>query len=156
MRNIFFQKSYTKCAGEFTPRTFYKKQKLSGSIFSGSTIWNIIKFVFIVCPSRGLPKYNILKSRCWPLVSTLHKAFLKEKRGLKLVSLPHFLHNFWRKMFITLYFINWSNFVARLLLLLETLDIMCIVINYYPVCDVMNFQINYSFWISIMRIMNNR
>ena len=29
MRNIFAEKSYTKCSGETTPRPFYKKSKLS-------------------------------------------------------------------------------------------------------------------------------
>ena len=37
MRNIFFQKLYTKCAGEALPRPFSKKSKLS------------IQFVFITC-----------------------------------------------------------------------------------------------------------
>ena len=29
MRNIFIEKSYTECVGEASPRTFYKKPKLS-------------------------------------------------------------------------------------------------------------------------------
>ena len=40
MRNIFLEKSNTKCGRE------------------GLTVWNAIKFVFIVCPSGGLPKYT--------------------------------------------------------------------------------------------------
>ena len=32
MRNIFVEKSYTKCAGEFTPRLLSKKSKLSISL----------------------------------------------------------------------------------------------------------------------------
>ena len=32
MRNIFLQKSYTKCGGETIPRTFLKKSKLSISL----------------------------------------------------------------------------------------------------------------------------
>ena len=28
MRNIFFEKSYTKCGGEASSRPFYKKSKL--------------------------------------------------------------------------------------------------------------------------------
>ena len=32
MRNIFVEKSYTKCGGETTPRSFSKKSKLSISL----------------------------------------------------------------------------------------------------------------------------
>ena len=32
MRNIFFEKSYTKCAGEIIPRPLSKKPKLSISL----------------------------------------------------------------------------------------------------------------------------
>ena len=32
MKNIFFQKSYTKCAGETIPRSLSKKSKLSISL----------------------------------------------------------------------------------------------------------------------------
>ena len=32
MRNIFLEKSYTKCGGEASPRPFYKKPKLSISL----------------------------------------------------------------------------------------------------------------------------
>ena len=51
MRNIFLEKSYTKCGGEASPRPFYKKSKLSISLDQQSEI----KFAFIVCPSRSLP-----------------------------------------------------------------------------------------------------
>ena len=32
LRNIFLQKSYTKCGGESIPRHFFKKSKLSISV----------------------------------------------------------------------------------------------------------------------------
>ena len=51
MRNIFLKE---KCGGEASPRPFYKKSKLSISL--DQTFWNVMKFVFIVCPSHGLPK----------------------------------------------------------------------------------------------------
>ena len=56
MRNISLEKSYTNYNGEASPRAFYKKSKIE--YISGSTIWNIIKIVSIVCPIRGLPKYS--------------------------------------------------------------------------------------------------
>ena len=73
------------------------------------------------------------------------KHFLKIKRSLELISLPHFLHNFWRKIFILLYSINWPRFIAWLLLLCEILGNMCIAIIFKPGCDVMNFEINLIF-----------
>ena len=53
MRNIFLEKSYTKCGREPIPRLFYEKSKLT---ISGSTVWNFINFFLIICPSRGLLK----------------------------------------------------------------------------------------------------
>ena len=75
------------------------------------------------------------------------KLFLKIKRGLKLVSLPYFLHEFWRKIFLTRYFDNWLNFIAWLSFLLEILGNMCIVIICCPVCEVINVEVNHSFLI---------
>ena len=37
------------------------------------------------------------------------KLFYKTKGDLELGSLLHFLHDFWRKKFLMLYFINWPN-----------------------------------------------
>ena len=44
---------------------------------------------------------------------------------MELVSLPHFLHDFWTKTFVFQSFINWTNFTAWLLLLCEILVNMC-------------------------------
>ena len=55
MKNIFIKKSYTKCGGETSPRLFHKKIEIEH--ISGSTVWNAIRFVFIVCTGQGLPKY---------------------------------------------------------------------------------------------------
>ena len=73
------------------------------------------------------------------------KLFYKRKRGLKLIFLPHFLHDFWRKIFSTLSFINSPNSIASLSLLLEILDNTCLGNNCCLFCDVRNFEINYSF-----------
>ena len=45
-----------------------------------------------------------------------------------LLSLPHFLRDFWRTIFLLLYYINWPNFIFRLPLIREILSNMCIVI----------------------------
>ena len=45
-----------------------------------------------------------------------------------LVSLLHFLHDFWRKIFFLLYSINWLRFISLLFLLYGILGNMCVVI----------------------------
>ena len=45
-------------------------------------------------------------------------------KGLGIVSSAHFVHDFSAKMFRMLYFINWPNFIAWLLLFLEKLGNM--------------------------------
>ena len=60
------------------------------------------------------------------------------------VSLPHFLHDFWRKLFPTLYFINWSNFIVWLHYSWE-IGQTCIVIIRCPVSDDINFENNLNF-----------
>ena len=46
---------------------------------------------------------NILK----PIVFTLYKASSKNKKRFLGVSRPYFLYDFWRKILLMLYFINW-------------------------------------------------
>ena len=77
----------------------------------------------------------------------LIKFFKKIERGLELVSLPHFPHNFWRKILLLLHSINWLNFIVWLPLLGEILDNMCIAIVCKAGCEVMNFEINLIFLI---------
>ena len=55
VRDIFLKRSYTKCGGEARPKHFYKTIKTEH--ISGSTAWNDILFVFILCPSSALSKY---------------------------------------------------------------------------------------------------
>ena len=55
MVNIFLEKLYTKYDREASRRPFSYKIKIKH--ISGSTVLSVIKFVFIVCPSRVLPKY---------------------------------------------------------------------------------------------------
>ena len=60
-------------------------------------------------------------------------------------SPSHLAYDFSRKMFLTLYSINWWNFIIWLSLLLEMLDNMCIAIVCFPGCDAINFEITVSF-----------
>ena len=82
-----------------------------------------------------------LQTTCFHLILN----FFKKWKGLELVSLPHFLHNLWRKIFILLYSINWPNCIVWLPLLCGILDNICIAIVCKPDCDVMNFEFNLIF-----------
>ena len=64
------------------------------------------------------------------------------EKGLGIVSTPHFVCDFSRKMFLILYALNWANLIAWLLLLLEILVNMCIAIVFFPGFDVITFEIN--------------
>ena len=50
------------------------------------------------------------------------------EKGLGLVSPPHFVYDFSRKMFLMLHTTNLPNFFVWLPLLLEILDNMCVTI----------------------------
>ena len=67
------------------------------------------------------------------------------EKGLGILSLPRFLYEFLRKMFLMLYSINWPIFIAWLPLLLEILVNMYIAIVCLPVWDVIDFEINLIF-----------
>ena len=63
----------------------------------------------------------------------------------KIEVMPHFLYFIWRKIFLTLYSINWPNLIVWWLLLFEILGNMCIVIICLPVNDIINSELNRSF-----------
>ena len=71
MRNIFLQKSYTKCGTETSARPFSEKWKLSISL-------DQMQFIFIVCQAEGYQ--SISKLDCIPLAFTSFEAFLKNKK----------------------------------------------------------------------------
>ena len=153
MRNIFPEKPYTKCGEEVSPRLFYKKSKFSIPLDQLSEmLWRLFLLYYkkskFSIPLDQLSEMlwrlfllygqvdvyqNILKLRWWPLAFTLCKVFLKHKKRSR-TSLPtSFLHGFWRKIFLKLYFRNWTNFIGWLPLHLEILGNMCIVIIFCPV-----------------------
>ena len=138
MRNIFM-KNHT--------------QNVVEKLFSGSflinqnwaNLWiNSLKF-YTVCFHR-MASWGLLKYIGTKLQSTCSKLFQKIKKGLELVSLPHFLHDFFKKYFscsilltdrislsVSLYFvIYWATYVL----------IAC-----EPSCDVINSGINLIFLI---------
>ena len=78
------------------------------------------------------------------------------ERGLAIVSLPHFVYDFWRKMFLMLHSINQPSFIAWLSLLLEILVNICITIVCEPDCDVIDFEINQIFLIKPFSYMTKK
>ena len=72
------------------------------------------------------------------------KLFWKRKRVLQLVFMPHFLHDFLRKMFLLFCSVNWPSFIVGLTLFREMLGNMCILIVYSG-CDIIKFEINLAF-----------
>ena len=133
MRNIFLEKS--------SPNSFYKNQNWA---YCWINILKCYKFCFYDMPklSSKCPSVKILTT-CFYLTWT----FLKNKGMSGLFYLSHFLHDFWRKIFLTLYAIKWLNLIAWLPLLLEILGNMCIIITCSPVCHVKKFEIKSSFLI---------
>ena len=100
--------------------------KINIEHISGSKVKRFIQFVFFVCQVES--SWNIL-SQSFRLLSYTKlyikyiKPFKKAKRDLEPVSLPHFLYNFWRKIFILLYSVNEPSFIVWLPLLCEILGI---------------------------------
>ena len=81
---------------EVVPDKLLKKIKIERA----STVSSFMQFAFIICPIPRLTKTYWIQG-----VSHLVLFHIKKttKRGLELVSLPHFPHDCWRKIFLTLY-----------------------------------------------------
>ena len=123
MRKIFLETSYIKWGRETIRRPFLKNQTWIYLWISSLTFSTVC---FYCMPSWGLPTY--IETKMLTTCFTSYKTLLKTKRGLELVSMPHFLHDFWRKTFILIYSINWPKFIDWLPLLRAILVNMCIVI----------------------------
>ena len=106
IKNIFLEKS--------SPNSIYKNQNWAYR-------WiNILKCYKLCCydMSKSSSKCSNVQvlTTCFYLTWSF---FLKKEGGLGLVSLSHFLHDFWRKIFLTLYAIKWPDLIAWVPLLLE-------------------------------------
>ena len=83
MKNIFFEKPYTKCGGETRPRSFSKKLKLDISLDQQIKVLYGLFLLHVQVKSSQ----NTLKIKCKSSAFTLCKAFLKDKKRSK-ASLP--------------------------------------------------------------------
>ena len=126
---------------KISPRHFLKNQ--TEAYLWIKSLRFLLQFVLNVCASEGLAKYiqNKVLNNC------LYLSVFQNQKNL--VSLFHFLAEFWRKIFLTLHSVNWPDFAVSLrylvFLLLEILGIMCIAIVSFPADDVINFETNISF-----------
>ena len=84
---------------------------------------------------------NILKLRYQSLAFISNKAFVKPRRRSWTNIFASFSAWFWRKIFLTLYSINWPNIIGWLLLYFEMSHEVFMVILCYPVGDFINFEI---------------
>ena len=89
MRNIYFEKSYTKYGGETSPRAFYKNRKLSIYLDQQS---EMLYFFFIIWPKYM--KTKVLLTTYFHLIQSFYK---KKKSGTSFSAL------FLQKIFLTLH-----------------------------------------------------
>ena len=90
MRNIFLEKSYIKYDGETSPRLFSENLKLSISLDQSSKV--LYSFLLLYGKLRAIKTYQ--NQVAYHLLSPHIKLFQNIKRGLALVSLSYFRHNF--------------------------------------------------------------
>ena len=75
MRNIFLEKSYTKCGGKASLRSYLKKSKLNIYLDQQS---EILYRLFLLYAQVEIYK-NILKLSYWPFAFTLFEAFFRRQ-----------------------------------------------------------------------------
>ena len=145
LRSIFLQKLWKHEAGRLVPDFFLLFEKtlhmakvvsiLVLKYFDRPRLVHQMKTNFVTLQTVDLKIWSVL---------------IFYKKGLALASPPHFVYDVSKKKkVLMLYSINWPNFIAWLLLLLDILGNMCIVIICCPVRDTINFEINLSFLIKL-------
>ena len=96
----------------------------SKSVISGKSKWSGTWFqYFSIALNLAYNKSKLYKTVDYWSRDILTFDFLEKDQGI--VSPPHFVYDFSRKMFLVLYSINWANFIVWLSLVLEILGSMC-------------------------------
>ena len=95
-RNIFLEKSYTKCGGETISRPFFKNSMFRISLNKWSKV--LYSLFLFYAKLRAIQIYG--NQAAYHLLLSYIKLFYKNKKGLNLFSLPHFLHDLWRNIFL--------------------------------------------------------
>ena len=115
-RNMFLHLWFRKWGSETSSRPFFVlklfiwgKSKWSAANFQSLSIFlNLANHKNKICKTLENWSRNMLN-------------FSVVENGLGIVSLPHFVYDFLRNVFLMLCSINWQNFIAWLPLLLEIL-----------------------------------
>ena len=141
-RNFFLQKSCTKWDREISSRPLFFKKR---ALLWGKSKWSAFLFQHIsIALNLAYNKNKLYKTLDYWSRDMLKFDVLEKRLGI--VSQPHFVRDFSRKMFLMFYCINWSNLIVLLPLLLEILSNMCIAIVCFPGCQVINIEINLVIW----------
>ena len=93
---------------------------------------------------EGSQKLEVSSERTFWMIPKDTFSFDFLEKCLGIVSAPHFVYDFSRKMFFMLYSVNWPNSIVWWLLLLDILGNMCIAVVCFPGCDVTDLEINLS------------
>ena len=96
---------------------------------------------------------KVICTKFWNIDPEICSTLSFQKRNLRLVSPPHFVYDFSRKIFLMFYVTNWPNFIVWLTILLNIMRNMWIAIVGEPGCDVINFEINLIFLIKLFSYM---
>ena len=121
-KNIFLQKLCRKWGRETSSRPLLIFKKC---LIWGKSKWSATYFQYIlIALNLGCNKNKLCKTLDYWSRDMLNFNF--SEKGLGLVSPPHFMYDFSRKMFLMLHSINWPNFIVWLSLLLEILSNICI------------------------------
>ena len=121
-RNIVLQKLTRKWGRETSFRPLFIFWK---NLMWGKSKWSAAQFQYIsIAFNLAYNKSKLYKTLDYRVKDILYFNF--SHRTLGLISPPHFVNDFSRKIFLMLHSINWPNFMVWLPLLLEILDNMFI------------------------------
>ena len=121
-RNIFLEKLCKKWGRETSSRPLFVFLK---SFMLGKSKWSTAWFHYIlIAPKLAYNRYKLFKTLHYWSRDMLNFDFLD--KDLRIVSPAHFVHDFFTKVFLVLYSINWPNVIPLLPLLFEILGNMCI------------------------------
>ena len=122
--NIFLQKLWGKWGRKTSSRALFIFWK---RLIWGVTKWSAAYFRYIsMALNLSYNKSKLYKTLDYWCRDMLNFKFSEKCLGL--VSPPHSVYDFSRKMFLMFHSISWPNFIVWLPLLLEILDNMCIAI----------------------------
>ena len=137
--------------GDKFQTSFYFKKKLNMRQKQVVCSLDSINSYILIALNLPCHKNQLYKTSDYWFKDKLNFNF--SEKGLRLVSPPHFVYDFSRKMFLMLHSINWPNLFVWLPLLLEILCSMCITIVCLPGCDVIKFEISLIFFIKPFQYM---